>query len=87
MKKLIERAVKNVKDEYKVRMLIDPGESDILDAGIIPESVKTEVYKSPLGVYIELVGKAEDVMNVERDIQETLEMNYTKSNKKAAAKA
>jgi len=86
MKKLIERAAKNVKDEYKVRILIDPEESDILSSGIIPKNIKTNVYKSHLGIYIELIGKAEDVMRTEIAIRRALIADYTKSCGKATAK-
>ena len=86
MKKLIERATKNVKDEYKVRILIDPEESDILSSGIIPKNIKTNVYKSLLGIYIELIGKAEDVMRTEIDIRRALIADYTKNCGKATAK-
>jgi len=86
MKKLIEKAVKNVKDEYKVRILIDPEESDIIDSGIIPKNIKTNIYKSPLGIYIELIGKAEDVMRTEIKIRKALIVDHTKNSERATAK-
>jgi hypothetical protein len=85
MKKLIERAVKNVKDEYKVRILINPEEADILDSGIIPSHIATKVYRSPLGVYIELNGTAEEVMQTEVEIRRALITDHTKGCGKAAA--
>lgn len=86
MKKLIERAAKNVKGEYKVRILIDPEEADILSSGVIPKNIKTNVYKSHLGIYIELIGKAEDVMRTEINIRKALIADYTKSGEKTTAK-
>lgn len=87
MKKLIERAAKNVKDEYKVRILIHPEESDILNSGIIPKDMTINVYKSPLGIYLELIGKPEDVMRTEVDIRKALITDHTKSCEKAVAKS
>lgn len=87
MKKLIERAAKNVKDEYKVRILIHPEESDILNSGIIPKDITINVYKSPLGIYLELIGKPEDVMRTEVDIRKALITDHTKSCGKAVAKS
>lgn len=86
MRKLIEKALKNAKEEYKVRILVDPEESDILDSGIIPKTVKTNVYRSPLGIYIELIGKAEEVMRTEIEIRRALIRDYTKTSQKATAK-
>ena len=85
MKKLIERAVKNVKDEYKVRILIDPEEADVLESGIIPESITTKVYKSPLGIYVELRGDAEEVMETEVEIRRVLIADHRSYHGKAAA--
>ena len=87
MKKLIERAAKNVKDKYKVRILIHPEESDILGSGIIPKDMTVNVYKSPLGIYIELTGKPEEVMKTEVEIRRALIIDYTKSGSKATAES
>ncbi len=86
MKKLIEKAIRNVRDEYKARILINPEEADILESDLIPKDMTTNVYKSPLGIYIELVGKAEAVIETEKKIYETLGMDLPENNNKAVAK-
>jgi hypothetical protein len=69
--KIVEDALKRDVDKYRVRLLIDRADLDLI-YDLRELGVQVETMDAVSGIYVELSGKAEEVMDAENRLVEMI---------------
>ena len=71
--KIVEDALRREVDTYRIRLLIDRADLDLIyDLRELGVEVDVETVDASSGIYVEISGKAEDVMDAENRLVEMI---------------